>query len=98
MNEPIEQRVSPETLTNDEKEHVFAFNLLKHLVVPTFALDTQSKVIIWNLACERLTGIPAEEVIGTSDHWKAFYETPRPCLADFIVQGSAQDDHQLYLQ
>ncbi|HEY8099557.1 MAG TPA: diguanylate cyclase [Burkholderiaceae bacterium] len=98
MTEQIEQRVSPATLSDDEKEQTFAFSLLKHLVVPTFVLDAQSKVIIWNLACERLTGISADEVIGTSDHWKAFYETPRPCLADFIVQGKAQDDHQLYLQ
>jgi diguanylate cyclase (GGDEF)-like protein/PAS domain S-box-containing protein len=98
MTGPIGQHDSAVTLNDKKSEHAFAFNLLKHLVVPTFVLDAQCKVIIWNLACERLTGIPAAEVIGTSDHWKAFYEEPRPCLSDLIVQGRAKDGHQLYVQ
>jgi diguanylate cyclase (GGDEF)-like protein len=98
MTKDTEQSASPVALSEEKSEHAFAFNLLKHLIVPTFVLDTQSKVIIWNLACERLTGIKADEVIGTSDHWKAFYEEPRPCLSDLIVQGRARDGHQLYVQ
>ncbi|MGZ5819591.1 MAG: diguanylate cyclase [Burkholderiaceae bacterium] len=98
MIKQIEPRVSPALLSNDEREHAFAFSLLQQLVIPTFVLNAQCKVVIWNLACERLTGVRAEEMIGTSDHWKAFYEQQRPCLADLIVQGSAQDGHQLYVQ
>ncbi len=74
----------------------FAVQLMAHLVVPTFVLDDQRRVIIWNRACERLTGIPAAEVLGTSDQWRAFYETPRYCLADILALGRAEDLPNLY--
>ena len=33
----------------------------------------------------RLTGVAAAEVMGTRDHWRAFYDAPRPCLADLVA-------------
>jgi PAS domain-containing protein len=67
----------------------FAVQLMEHLVVPTFVLDDQRRVIIWNRACERLTGVPAADVLGTRDQWRGFYEAPRYCLADILVLGRA---------
>ena len=29
-------------------EHTFAINLMQHLVVPTFVIDRDCRVIIWN--------------------------------------------------
>jgi diguanylate cyclase (GGDEF)-like protein len=66
--------------------------------VPTFVLDPQCRVLIWNIACERLTGVPATEVIGTKEHWRGFYDVPRPCLADLVAQGRASEIHELYAQ
>jgi PAS domain-containing protein len=43
----------------------FAITLMEHLVVPTFVLDAEQKVLIWNRACERLAEMPAAEVLGT---------------------------------
>lgn len=80
-----------------KEEHNFAVRLMQHLVVPTFVLDPQCKVVIWNMACERLTGIPASEMIGTSDHWRGFYSTPRPCLADLIIHERTRDVNDLYV-
>lgn len=74
-----------------------AIELLNHLVVPTFALDVGCRVIIWNKACERLTGLPAEEVLGTREHWQAFYEEPRPCLADLIAQNRTDEIESYYV-
>jgi diguanylate cyclase (GGDEF)-like protein len=74
----------------------FAIKLLAHLVVPTFVLDASGRVIIWNRACERLTGVAAADVIGTHEHWRAFYETPRPCLADLLVQGRTDEIPAFY--
>ena len=68
-----------------QKDHGFAISLMEHLVVPTFVLDIDSRVIIWNKACERLTGVSAEDVIGTIDYWRAFYDERSPCLADFFL-------------
>ena len=79
-------------------EQTFAFSLLEHLVVPTYVLDTQCRVIVWNRACEELTCIPARDILGTSNHWRGFYQTPRPCLADLIVQGKTHDVQALYTE
>ncbi|RAU20349.1 diguanylate cyclase [Paramagnetospirillum kuznetsovii] len=69
---------------------------MQHLVVPTFVLDADRRVIIWNKACERLTGVPASEVLGSSDHWRAFYEEPRHCLADILALGRTEELDSLY--
>jgi len=74
----------------------FAVNLMRHLVVPTFVLDASCKVIIWNKACERLTGVKAEEVVGTARHRLAFYGTDRPTLADLIAQQRFDEAEGLY--
>lgn len=79
-----------------DAERGFAVNLMEHLVVPTFVLDTQCRVMIWNRACERLTGIAASAMIGTSDHWRGFYNVQRPCLADLIAQGRTGEVDAFY--
>ena len=76
--------------------HSLAVRLMQHLVVPTFVLDAERRVTIWNHACERLTGIPAAEMVGTSDHWRAFYNEPRHCLADFVVLEEFDQLDDLY--
>lgn len=77
-------------------DRAFAVNLMEHLVVATFVLDAQCKVLIWNHACERLTGVVASDVIGTSEHWRAFYSEPRPCLADLIALQRTGEIDALY--
>lgn len=76
--------------------HSLAVRLMQHLIVPTFVLDTERRVTIWNHACERLTGIPASEMVGTSDHWRAFYNEPRPCLADIVALDEFDQLEKLY--
>ncbi|MCX7634268.1 MAG: PAS domain-containing protein [Syntrophales bacterium] len=56
--------------------------------IPAFVIGTDHKIVVWNRALERLSNIPAEEVIGTNNHWRAFYAEPRPCMADLIVDGA----------
>jgi diguanylate cyclase (GGDEF)-like protein/PAS domain S-box-containing protein len=74
----------------------FAVSLMQHLVVPTFVLDGAGQVIVWNHACERLTGVPAAEVVGTTNHWQAFYSERRLCLADILAQGRTAELATLY--
>lgn len=96
-------RAYPEGATrNPESDerfgHDFVINLMEHLVVPVFVLNAKCEVIIWNRACERLTGVPASEVLGTSEHWRGFYDEPRPTLADLVCQGRADEVVDLYAQ
>lgn len=64
--------------------------------VATFIIDADHRVVCWNKACEALTGIPADAVIGTRDHWRAFYPTERPIMADLILDGSLDDVRYFY--
>jgi len=74
----------------------YAVRLMQHLVVPTFVLNPKRRVVIWNRACERLTGVAAADVIGTSNHWRAFYQRQRYCLADLVALGRRDKLGQLY--
>lgn len=76
--------------------HSMAVRLMQHLVVPTFVLDTERRVAIWNKACERLTGCPASEMIGTRNHWQAFYHQERLCLADVVALNKPDQLETLY--
>jgi len=82
--------------TAPDHERAFANKLMQMLAIPAFVLDTSCKVMIWNRACERLTGVAGAEVLGTSDHWRSFYEEPQPILADLVIQNRTDEIHQLY--
>ena len=79
-----------------ERDRRFALDLMEHLVVPAFVLDRAGLVLIWNRACERLTGISAQTVLGTPDHWSGFYRDKRACLADLVLQARFDDIQDQY--
>jgi signal transduction histidine kinase len=61
-------------------------SVLQCTPVPGFVIGPDHKVIYWNRALEEISGIPAHEVLGTAQHWRAFYHSgARPCLADLLV-------------
>jgi len=95
---PDSHATLPESATPHAAAHGFAVQMMEMLVVPTFVLDAGGKVMIWNRACERLTGVPASEVLGTDRHWRCFYVRARPTLADLLLQGRGGDLHALYQQ
>lgn len=53
--------------------------------IPTFVIKKDHKVIYWNDALEKLSGIKSSDIMGTDQHWRAFYNARRPCMADLIV-------------
>lgn len=65
-------------------------SLIQHCAVAIFAIDAHHKAIHWNRACEELTGIKAQDIIGTKDQWKPFYDHKRPCLSDILIKGEAE--------
>jgi PAS domain S-box-containing protein len=56
--------------------------------VPMFVIDLQPRLVFWNRACERVTGKPAQEMIGTDNHLRIFYDRERPTMADLMVEGA----------
>ena len=65
--------------------------------VPMFVIDNSHRVISWNNALENSTGIDARTVLGTNFHWKAFYPSERPCLADILLDGALEKIPELYV-
>ncbi len=74
-----------------QEEKEFAENLLQNARVPAFVLNTDHKILIWNNACEKLTGLKTSEMIGTDRQWLPFYGKPRPTLADMVIDGRIDD-------
>lgn len=64
--------------------------------VAMFVIDKDHKVILWNKACTDLTGYCAEEMVGTDNYYKPFYEHRRPFLADLIVDKNVENFDILY--
>ncbi len=64
--------------------------------IPQFVLGEDHAIISWNGALEKYTGIRAESVIGTNQHWRAFYSTQRPCLADLIIDQDIENIPRWY--
>jgi PAS domain S-box-containing protein len=61
--------------------------IIDSIPIPTFVIDKSHHVTHYNGAMENLTGIPADEIIGTQKQWEAFYSAARPVMADFIVDN-----------
>ncbi|MDD5169456.1 MAG: diguanylate cyclase, partial [Syntrophales bacterium] len=74
----------------------FLESIIQNSAVATFVVNPEHKVIYWNKACEDLTGIKSEDLLGTNDHWKAFYDHPRPCIADIIIDNKIDEMTNLY--
>jgi len=64
--------------------------------IPQFVIDRDHKVIHWNKALEETTGIKADDVIGTRQQWRAFYEADRPCLVDLLIENDTESIPKLY--
>ncbi|PKO39273.1 MAG: hypothetical protein CVU33_05590 [Betaproteobacteria bacterium HGW-Betaproteobacteria-6] len=64
--------------------------------VPTFVIDAKHQITHWNKACAMISGLPAADMVGTANQWKAFYPESRPVMADLIVDGSLEDQFDTY--
>jgi PAS domain S-box-containing protein len=76
--------------TLDKGEKLFT-QIVTGSPIATFVIDMQHRILTCNSAYEKLTGIPAEEIIGTDNQWKTFYAKKRSVLADFIVDMATEE-------
>ena len=63
----------------------------------TFVIDKAGKVIAWNKAIEKMTGIRKQDILGKGDYAYAipFYGTPRPILIDIALNENAAGSARL---
>ncbi len=64
-------------------------SIIEESPIPQFVIDRNHRVMHWNHALAEYSGVTAESVIGTTGHWRAFYDKERPCLADLLLDGEA---------
>jgi two-component system NtrC family sensor kinase len=87
------RRLAEESLQRQKR---FTENLIENSAAATFVLDPQHKIVLWNKACEELTGMTATVMVGTDQHWQAFYDHERPCLADIVLDAGSDRLPALY--
>jgi len=64
--------------------------------IPTFVLNRDHKIILWNRACKELTGFTAGEMIGTEKQYIPFYNEKRPVIADLIIEQDFESIEKYY--
>ena len=71
--------------------------IIQGSTIPTFVIDKNHLVTHWNKALEKLSGWPAERVVGTNRQWAPFWNRERPTMADVIVdQIDKKEIQKLY--
>jgi len=69
----------------------FSENLVKCSAIPTFVIDSNHKLLVWNLACEELTGIKSIDILGSDGHMDAFYDKRMQTLADIAIDENFEE-------
>ncbi len=82
--------------THQDLDSDLLFHFLEGSPIPTFIIDREHRITHYNKALENLTGLSKQEVIGTKNQWKAFYNRPRPTLADLILEGATWEELRSY--
>jgi PAS domain S-box-containing protein len=79
-----------------EKELIESERALSQIIegstIPTFVLNKDHIVTHWNKALERLTGVRADTVVGTTRSATPFWGEERPTMADVILDQIDEDE------
>ncbi len=87
-------------VARDVTEEKSAEEMLSKIIdgspIPSFVVNKQHKVTHWNIAIESLSGARGQEIVGTDEQWRAFYNEKRPAMADLIVDGAPAEEIEAY--
>ena len=91
--EVLERKRAEQALLDSEQK---VKDILHGSPIAQFVIDKDHRVIYWNQAMEQLSGLKVDEMVGTTEHWKAFYDRKRSCLSDMLVDGDLAGLDRLY--
>jgi PAS domain S-box-containing protein len=93
-------RENAETLRQELDENIRLRKTIEGIIegspIPTFVIDKDHRVILWNRAFTEMSGYPGEKMIGTDNQWMPFYKEKRPVIADLIVEGDLEGLEKFY--
>jgi PAS domain-containing protein/DNA-binding CsgD family transcriptional regulator len=92
--EDISERKTAEQALKESEQRLHS--ILQGSTIPAFVIGKDHRVLFWNKALEELSDIAATEVLGTKQHWRAFYGEERPCMADLLVDGDVREVPRWY--
>jgi PAS domain S-box-containing protein len=84
VQKAVLQRRAEVSIRDHERREADIINFLPDA---TFAIDTYGVVIAWNRAMEKMTGVPADQILGKGNYEYAipFYHERRSILIDLIL-------------
>ena len=77
-----ECRKALEAATQSEKRLSL---IIQSSAIPALVIDKNHVITHCNKAYEKLRGIPADQMVGTSNQWMTFYKEPSRAMVDYIV-------------
>jgi len=88
-----EQKRAEQALADSERRLA---DIIEFLPDPTCVIDTEGRVVAWNRAMEKLSGIKKEEVLGKGYYAYSvpFYGEPRPTLIDLVLKRDRDYEKQ----
>jgi len=89
LEEMERHRIQAERNLTESQQRLHS--IIDGTAIPTFVIDREHRILYWNRALEALSAIPSREVLGTRQHWRAFYRSERPCMADLLVDSALED-------
>ena len=91
INRAIERRRIGDELKKSRQQLTDIINFLPDA---TFVIDTSGRVIAWNHAIEKMTGVRNEDIIGKGDYEYAlpFVSKRRPLFIDTVLQNPPDQD------
>ncbi len=92
--EDITERMTAELTQRESEQRIIS--VIEGSPIPTFVIGLDHTVLYWNRALEKLSGIPAKDMIGTNRHWRAFYAKERPCMSDLVVDQTLETIPEWY--
>ncbi len=90
----VRERRHAETSLQESEERLKS--ILHGSPIPQFVIDGDHRILYWNKALEICTGFSSEKMIGTRGHWRAFYPSAQPCLADLLISRDTASIEEWY--
>ncbi len=95
LQQEIAERRSAEAAVIKERQRLEI--ILDGSPIPTFVIDLDHNVVVWNRACENLTGIIKQVALGRPLNRQIFYQNENmPALADLVLDMDENALQQFY--
>jgi PAS domain S-box-containing protein len=95
LEDVTERKVAEREL---KKAQQLMANIIDYLPDATEVIDMNRRTLFWNRAMVELTGVPASDIVGTTDYRGSliFYGKYRPVLMDYIINSTTNRDEDYH--